>query len=107
MTILSKDDAKAILSKALSFSKADGFEANLQGETTGNLRYARNTVTTSGIVEDLTLVVQSNYGKRMSTATMAHPAHHARRDGASHATTPRASRLPAMRRERRPGRRMR
>lgn len=70
MTILSKDDAKAILSKALSFSKADGFEANLEGETTGNIRYARNTVTTSGIVDDLTLVVQSNYGKRMSTATI-------------------------------------
>ncbi len=68
--ILSRDECKAILDKVLGFSKADGCEANLNGETNGNIRYARNTVSTSGTVDDLTLVVQSNFGQRMGTATI-------------------------------------
>lgn len=70
MTILSKDEAKAILDKVLGLSKADGCEANIDGQRTGNIRYARNTVSTAGSVNDLTLVVQSNFGKRMATATI-------------------------------------
>lgn len=70
MAILSKDDARAILEKAMSFSKADGFESNVNGNVGGNIRYARNTVTTSGRESDLTLIVQSNYGKKMGTATI-------------------------------------
>ena len=70
MAILSQDEAKAILKKVLAFSKADGCEANLQGAEEGNIRYARNTVSTSGAVSDMTLVVQSNFGKKMSTATI-------------------------------------
>lgn len=70
MSILSKDGAFAILGKVLSYSKAEGCEANLNGGLSGNIRYARNTVTTSGTVSDMTLVVQSNYGKRAGTATI-------------------------------------
>ena len=70
MTILSQDEAKAILTKVLGYSKADGCEASLEGETIGNIRYARNTVSTSGSVNDMTLVVQSNFVKRMGTATV-------------------------------------
>jgi len=70
MTILSQEEAKAILDKVLSFSKAEGCEANLDGSTTGNIRYARNTVSTAGSVADLQLVVQSNFGKKMATATI-------------------------------------
>ena len=70
MTILNESDAKAILQKALEYSKADGVEANLNGSEDGNVRYARNTVTTAGSVTDMTLVVQSNFGKKMGTATI-------------------------------------
>ena len=70
MTILNESDAKAILQKALSYSKADGVEANLNGAEEGNVRYARNTVTTAGGVTDMTLVVQSNFGQKMGTATI-------------------------------------
>ena len=70
MAILSRDEAKTILTKVLGYSAAEGCEANLQGSDDGNIRYARNTVSTSGMVSDLTLIVQSNYGKRMSTATI-------------------------------------
>ena len=70
MTRLSESDAKAILEKALSYSQSDGCEANLNGNSDGNVRYARNTVTTAGMTNDLTLAVQSNYGLRMGTATI-------------------------------------
>ncbi|MDX1503826.1 MAG: TldD/PmbA family protein [Thermoanaerobaculia bacterium] len=70
MTILSASEAKEILDKTLAYSKAEGCEANLDGERGGNIRYARNSVTTSGAVNDLTLVVQSNFGKRSGTATI-------------------------------------
>lgn len=70
MAILTSDECKAILDKVLGFSKAEGCEANLNGATTGNIRYARNTVSTSGSVSDMTLVVQSHFGKRMGTATI-------------------------------------
>lgn len=70
MALLTKSEAKAILEKVLGYSKADGFESNLNGNVGGNIRYARNTVTTSGIASDTTLIAQSNFGKKMGTATI-------------------------------------
>ena len=49
--ILTESEAKALLTKVLNFSKADGCEVNLLGEERGNLRYARNEVSTSGAFE--------------------------------------------------------
>lgn len=70
MTILRREEAKAILTKVTGFSKADALEASLNGGRNGNIRYARNSVSTSGSVEDTTLVVRSNFGKRSGTATI-------------------------------------
>lgn len=70
MAILSREEAKTILDKVLGFSKAEGCVVNLNGSTSGNIRYARNTVTTSGLVDDLSLSVQSNFGKKLGTATI-------------------------------------
>jgi len=70
MALLRQDEAFAILKKVLGYSKAEGCEANLNSSRDGNIRYARNTVTTSGLVNDMTLVVASNYGKRQGTATI-------------------------------------
>lgn len=70
MAIFSKEEAKRILEKVISFSKADGIEANLNGSNGGNIRYARNTVSTSGEDSNVTLAVQSNYGKKSGTATI-------------------------------------
>lgn len=70
MAILSRDEAQALCKKVLGFSKAEGCVVNLNGSTENNIRYARNSVTTSGTVEDLSLAVQSNYGLRLGTATI-------------------------------------
>ncbi len=70
MAILSKEDARQILQKVMELSTADACEANLNGNRGGNIRYARNTVTTSGMDNNISLVVQSNYGKKSGTATI-------------------------------------
>src|SRR5688572_8773762 len=70
MAMLSKEEAQAILKKVVGLSKAETIEANLFGNTTGNIRYARNTVTTSGRTSDLQLNVQSSFGKRAGTTTI-------------------------------------
>ncbi|MCW9017137.1 MAG: metallopeptidase TldD-related protein, partial [Kangiellaceae bacterium] len=70
MSILTEKEAKAILKKVLAFSKADECECNLNGQLSGNVRYARNTVTTAGEISDLTLVVQSSFGKKTGVATI-------------------------------------
>src|ERR1044071_7066051 len=70
MAIFSKEEAKKILEKVIGFSKADGCEANLNGQNGGNIRYARNTVSTSGEDSNVTLAVQSYFGKKSGTATI-------------------------------------
>jgi len=70
MAILSKEEAKSILEKVIGFSTADECEANLNGNVGGNIRYARNTVTTSGMESNTQLVVQAAFGKKVGTATV-------------------------------------
>ncbi len=70
MKILSREEAQQVLKKVLSYSKAEGCEANLNGSTQGNIRYARNTATTAGSVSDRNLAVASNYGLKQGTATI-------------------------------------
>ncbi len=70
MAIYSKEEAKRIMEKALSFSTADTCEINMSGSESGNIRYARNTVSTAGHRSNQTLVVQSSFGKKSGTATI-------------------------------------
>jgi predicted Zn-dependent protease len=70
MTILTKDEAYALLKKVLSYSKADECEVNLNGGDNGNIRYARNSVSTSGRISQSTLVVSSAFGKKVGVATI-------------------------------------
>jgi predicted Zn-dependent protease len=70
MAILTKDEAQQLLKKVLSYSKADECEVNLNGSEGGNIRYARNEVSTAGDVSKLTLAVNSSYGKRSGVATI-------------------------------------
>jgi predicted Zn-dependent protease len=70
MATLSKEEAKKIIDKVLAFSKADEISAALSGRRTGNIRYARNSVSTSGETNDLSLSVTVGYGKKSGTATI-------------------------------------
>ena len=70
MPILTKEQAKAILTKVLSYSKADECEVNISGSDGGNIRYARNSVNTSGAVSTTSLQVTSAFGKKSGMATI-------------------------------------
>lgn len=70
MPIMSKDEAQALLKKVLSYSKADECEINLTGNDSGNIRYARNAVSTSGRISQHQLVVSSAFGKKLGVATI-------------------------------------
>ncbi len=70
MAILTKEEAKKIIDKVLAFSKADEMSVSLTGNRTGNIRYARNTVSTSGESYDLALSVTAVFGKRSGTSTI-------------------------------------
>src|SRR5215468_7201119 len=70
MAILSKDEAQQILKKVIGFSKADGISATLNGNDGGNIRFARNSVSTSGEDSNVNLGVNSYYGKKSGTATI-------------------------------------
>lgn len=70
MAIYTKDEARQILEKALSYSSADTCEVNLTGSNSGNIRYARNSVSTAGAQSNQQLVVQSSFGLRVGTATI-------------------------------------
>jgi predicted Zn-dependent protease len=70
MGILTKDEAQALLKKILSYSKADECEVNLTGSNTGNIRYARNAVSTSGSISQTNIVVSSAFGKKLGVATI-------------------------------------
>ncbi len=70
MTLLTKDEAFALLKKVLSYSKAEECEVNLNGTNSSNIRYARNSVSTSGSISQFQLVVSSAYGKKSGVATI-------------------------------------
>jgi len=70
MAILTKEEAKAIIDKVLSFAKADETEVSIRGGRTGNIRYARNTVNTSGETNEIGLSITSVYGKKSGSTTI-------------------------------------
>jgi predicted Zn-dependent protease len=67
--LLTRDAAENILKKVLSYSKADEAEASLDGNASGNLRFARNMPTTTGRSENLSLSYTAVFGKRVGTVT--------------------------------------
>ena len=69
MKLLTTDEAQRLCDKLLALSKADECSINLNGSSTGNIRFARNSVSTAGLVEDIQLVVAVAYGKKQGVAT--------------------------------------
>lgn len=70
MALLTKEEAQTLLKKVLSYSKAEQCEVNINGSEGGNIRYARNSVSTSGAINQLNLQVASVFGKKLGTATI-------------------------------------
>jgi predicted Zn-dependent protease len=70
MTILNQEQTKRICDRVLSLSKADECIVSIGGERAGNIRFARNAVSTAGLTDDTTLTVRVAFGKRQGTASI-------------------------------------
>jgi predicted Zn-dependent protease len=64
-----KEQAKALTDKVLAVSKAEETEVTLNGIDNANLRFARNTATTSGASSGYNLAITAKFGKRAGTTT--------------------------------------
>jgi predicted Zn-dependent protease len=67
--ILSENESKNLLTKVLNNSKADSVIASLTGDNMYNLRFARNSLTTDGFSDGLSLSISSNIGKKTGTVS--------------------------------------
>jgi len=70
MSMFTEQEAKAILDKVIALSTADECTATLQGSVDGNIRFALNNISTSGVVSNTDLAVQVAFGKRTGVATI-------------------------------------
>ncbi|MDR7133424.1 putative Zn-dependent protease [Lysobacter niastensis] len=70
MSIFTEEQAKAILDKVIKLSKADQCTAQLTGSIDGNIRFALNNISTSGIVDNTELAVEVAFGNRVGVATI-------------------------------------
>jgi predicted Zn-dependent protease len=66
---LTREQAKAVCDRALSFAKADETRINITSGWTGNTRFAGNEITTSGGTTNTDVTVTSTIGKRRASAT--------------------------------------
>ncbi|HEY6902211.1 MAG TPA: hypothetical protein VI233_16255, partial [Puia sp.] len=70
MAILTQDEARTLLQKVLAYSKADECEVRITGRDGGNIRYARNAVSTSGQLNSMQLIISSSFGKKQGITTI-------------------------------------
>ena len=70
MKNLTKEETKRLCDKVLSLTKADQCEVTLNGSRKGNIRYARNAVSTAGLIEDTQLAVSVAFGKKQGVASI-------------------------------------
>lgn len=61
---MTKEQAQKIAEKILSLTKADGVAISINGGSSSNLRFARNTVTTSGTSNDTNISLSVTFGKK-------------------------------------------
>jgi predicted Zn-dependent protease len=68
-SILTREEAQAVVAKAVSLSKADGIEVQLNTYYNGNVRFAANQTSTSGGTTDAQLGIQSSFGPKHAVVT--------------------------------------
>src|SRR6476646_6808301 len=67
--IWTKEQAKALIDRVLSLSKAEETQAVLTGGDRANVRFARNSVTTAGASSGYSLAIQAKFGQKVGTVT--------------------------------------
>ncbi|HEX8903741.1 MAG TPA: TldD/PmbA family protein [Longimicrobiaceae bacterium] len=66
---IQRDEAEAIARRTLAFTTADDARVQIQSNSHGNTRFARNQVSTAGDAYDANLTVITAFGKKTASAT--------------------------------------
>ena len=66
---MTRDEARALIERAVKLSTADEIQVNLSSGDEKNVRFADNRITTSGSATDTTLRVYSAFGRKHAVAT--------------------------------------
>ena len=69
MPELNEQQARALLEKVLRMSRADTCQVNVGGGSGGNIRYARNTVSTAGETTNQSINVTASFGRKSGSAS--------------------------------------
>lgn len=67
--MLTREQAQAIVEKAVKMSKADAVDVQVNTYTQGNIRFADNQVSTAGATTDALLGIQSAFGPKHAVVT--------------------------------------
>jgi predicted Zn-dependent protease len=67
--LLTREQAQAIVEKAVRLSKADGVDVQINASYRGNTRFAANQMSTAGATTDAQLAVQSSFGPKHAVVT--------------------------------------
>jgi predicted Zn-dependent protease len=65
--VLTRDEAQALIERAIRLSKADAIRVNVQSGRDANLRFADNQMSTSGVSTTTSIRIQSVFGKRRAS----------------------------------------
>ena len=66
---MTRDEARALIDRAVKLSKADEIQVNLSSGDEKNVRFADNRITTSGSSSDTSVRVYSAFGRKHAVAT--------------------------------------
>lgn len=67
--IWTREQAKALTDRALSFSKAEETQVSLTGGDRANVRFALNSVSTAGASSGYSLAISAKFGQKVGTVT--------------------------------------
>jgi len=67
--IWTREEVKALADRALSFSKAEETQVIVNGGDRANVRFARNSATTSGASSGYSVAIAAKFGKKTGTVT--------------------------------------
>jgi predicted Zn-dependent protease len=67
--LVTREQAQAIVEKAVRLSKADGIDVQVNSSYRGNTRFAANQMSTAGATTDAQLAIQSSFGPKHAVVT--------------------------------------
>jgi predicted Zn-dependent protease len=67
--VMTRDQAEALVDRAVKLSKADEIQVNVGGGYTANIRFADNRISTAGGVSTANLNIQSSFGPKHAVVT--------------------------------------